>query len=269
MTSNNVKKSLQAHADPVKASLLERFFKTGKGEYAEGDKFLGLTVPHIRGIAKKFQDIDLKEVQKLLASPIHEHRLAALEILVMKFEKANKSNRANKTKAQNHSTRENYESKGFELNKEIADVNGVTEKTKAEIVRFYLKNTARINNWDLVDLSASYILGQWLVNKDRSILYKLADSKLLWERRIAIVSTFAFIAKSDFADTLKLAKKLLNDEHDLIHKAVGWALREVGKKSEPTLCRFLNENYRKMPRTMLRYSIEKLSKDKKERYMKK
>ena len=217
-----------------KARILAGFFKTGKGEYGEGDVFLGITVPLQRGVAKRFKEIKLDQLSVLLKNPIHECRLTALEILVMQYEDAVKGE---------------------------------------DVVNFYLKNTRHINNWDLVDLSAQYILGDWLLNcgpkakPDRKILYKLVKSKNIWERRIAIISTFAFIRAGKFEDTFKLAKILMRDEHDLIHKAVGWMLREVGKRDEKVLVKFLNEHAVQMPRTMLRYAIEKFSLEKRKKYL--
>jgi len=215
-------KELQQLANPEKEKVFVRFFKTGKGEYGEGDQFLGITVPHLRSISKKYQSLDLKDLQKLLNSKIHEHRLSALMILRMQYQKSN-------------------------------------IKDQRAIVLFYLKNTKKINNWDLVDLSCHYILGNYLLERDRIILYKLARSKNLWEKRIAIISTFAFIHVNQFTDTLKIAEILINDKHDLIHKAVGWALRETGKKNKKKEIDFLNKYYKAMPRTMLRYAIEKFS----------
>ena len=207
-------------ADPAKARLLAGFFKTGKGEYAEGDKFLGLTVPATRAIAKRYRDLPLPAVKRLLASPWHEHRLCALLLLEERFRREP----------------------------------GEREK----IYRFYLANTRRINNWDLVDLSAPRIVGEWLKDKDRAPLYLLAASKSLWERRIAMVACFAFIYEGESRDALAIAERLLGDKHDLMHKAVGWMLREVGKRcSEKALLGFLRRHYRRLPRTALRYAIER------------
>ncbi len=231
MTATDLTTELNSLANPTKAAFLQGFFKTGKGQYAEGDKFLGITVPEQRKIARKYSSLELKELKQVISSPIHEHRLTALEILVMQYEKAD-------------------------------------EKDKGRIVSFYLQNRKHINNWDLVDLSAPYILGDWLVNNDRSILYGLVKSKDLWDRRIAVVSTYAFIRNNDYGDILRLAKLLMKDEHDLIHKAVGWMLREVGKRSEPVLEKFLDRNCKAMPRTMLRYAIERLPKDKRRKFLK-
>lgn len=221
---------LQKYSSPQKAKILSRFFKTGKGEYGEGDIFLGVIVPQQRLVAKKYKHADLKTVKKLLYSKIHEHRLTALLILIYQLKKAD-------------------------------------ETKKKEFFDFYLKNTRDINNWDLVDLSCRDIIGEYLLDKDRKILYQLAKSKNLWERRIAIISTSAFIRKGELQDTLRVSKILLKDKHDLIHKAVGWMLREAGKKDEKALENFLNKYYKKMPRTMLRYSIEKFSEDKRKKYL--
>ncbi len=214
------------------AKALARFFKTGKGEYGEGDVFLGLKVPESREIAKKFKDIPLKEVQGLLNSKIHEHRLIALLILIEKYKKE-------------------------------------SEEGKRKIFDFYLKNTRNINNWDLVDLSAPNIVGDFLLGKkkERKILYSLAKSKNLWERRIAVLATFAFIREGQFDDAFKITKMLLWDEHDLIHKAVGWMLREAGKRDYGKEKEFLTKHCSKMPRTMLRYSIEKFNEKERKHFM--
>lgn len=227
MTASKVKKDLQALANPEKAKIYQRFFKTGKGEYGEGDVFIGLTVPQQRSVAKKYSDLPLDQVKILLHSEIHEHRLVAILILVHKFQK--KQDRA--------------------------------------IVSLYLKNRECINNWDLVDLSAHKIIGAYLENRNRKTLYKLAKSKSLWDRRIAIIATFWFINNNDFKDSLKIADILVNDKHDLIHKAVGWMLREIGKKDLKAEESFLNKHYKTMPRTMLRYAIERFKKKKKDFYM--
>jgi len=227
---NSIKKDLQAESAPLKKKGLSRFFKTGKGEYGEGDIFLGVTVPKMRRVAKKYKELSIDKIQSLLRSPIHEERLTALLILVENFRKAD-------------------------------------EPKKTEIFNLYLKNTKYINNWDLVDLSASRIVGEYLKDKPVDILYTLAKSKSLWERRIAIISTFQFIWEGRFAETLKISKILLTDRHDLIHKAVGWMLREVGKRSFKTEEGFLKKHYKKMPRTMLRYSIEKFPEKLRLRYL--
>lgn len=230
-----IDKAIERESCPEKAKLLGRFFKTGKGEYGEGDIFLGIMVPMQREIAKQFKDLELENINKLLDSEIHEKRMIGLFILVDKYKKAEKAK---------------------------------DEEAKKEIFDFYLSNTRNINNWDLVDLSAPNIIGNYLSDKDITILYELAKSENLWERRISVLSTLAFIRENDFQDALKIAEILLNDKHDLIHKAVGWMLREIGKRDENKLIEFLDKYHKVMPRTMLRYSIEKLDKNSKERYMK-
>ena len=224
-------KKLKKLGDPKKIKDYEWFFKTGPDEYGYGDKFLGIRVPVLKNIAKEFKGLSFPDIRRMLKSYIHEHRFVALKILVLQYKKADDIQRKN-------------------------------------IVSFYLANTNRINNWDLVDTSASYILGDCLLLKDKSILYKLACSKIIWERRIAIISTAAFIRKGRYKDTLKIAEILLQDEHDLIHKAVGWMLREVGKQSLKTEIGFLNKYHRIMPRTMLRYAIEKFPEKQRQRYLK-
>ncbi len=234
MSAAQVKRALSALANPERAKHSVRFFKTGPGEYGAGDKFLGITVPQQRQIAKKFKDLPLTEVEKLLHSSYHDHRLTALVILTYQFPKADSS-------------------------------------TQIKIYNFYLKNTRYINNWDLVDLSAPKIVGQHLLDKpeQRTILYQLVKSKNLWERRIAILATFSFIKQTDFKDALQIAELLVKDNHDLIHKAVGWMLREIGKQDEKVLLRFLDQYASTMPRTMLRYSIEKLTPARRSFYLKK
>jgi 3-methyladenine DNA glycosylase AlkD len=229
-TAALVKKALEKLADPKQAAILQRFFKTGQGEYGEGDVFLGIKVPKQRELVKKYKDLPLVEVLNLLKSKIHEHRLVALLILVEKFKKAD-------------------------------------EKEQKKIFDLYVKNTKYINNWDLVDLSAPNIVGAFLLDKLRTILNQLVTSKILWERRIAVLSTFAFIKNNEFADTLKIAEVLVNDEHDLIHKAVGWMLREVGKRDQAKEEQFLKKHAKKMPRIMLRYAIEKFSQTKRKYYL--
>lgn len=225
-----LKADMETLADPEKAAILSRFFKTGKGQYGEGDIFLGVMVPGQRRIAKKYETLSLKDIRKLLSSKIHEHRLVALIILVNQYKKGD-------------------------------------EHDRDKIVDFYLRYSKYINNWDLVDLSAPNIPGEYLLNKDRAVLYRLARSKNLWERRIAIMSTFAFIRKNDFEDALRISALLLHDYHDLIHKAVGWMLREVGKRDFKAEEDFLKEHYRVMPRTMLRYAVERFDQTKKRLFM--
>lgn len=217
-------------SDKKRSLLSQRFFKTGKGEYGEGDKFLGLKVGECREIARKFIDMSIDNIQKLLDSPIHEVRLIALLILVERYKKAD-------------------------------------QKGKRGLASFYLKNSKKVNNWDLVDLSAHKILGDYFINKDKKVLYKLAKSKNIWERRISIISTAWFIKASKFSDTLKISDILINDKEDLIHKAVGWMLREVGKKDMGLLQKYLKTRYKKMPRTMLRYAIEKFPKNLYKKYL--
>ncbi len=218
---DSIWKDLQSVSSREKAASSSRFFKTGIGQYGEGDIFIGVTVPEQRKVAQKYyKDVDLDEIQDLLNSKIHEYRLTALIILTLKFKKADSTE-------------------------------------QKEIVDFYLKNTENINNWDLVDGSAPYILGKYLLDKPREILYSLAKSGTLWEERISVLATYTFIKNNDFEDILKLAKLFLSHRHDLMHKAVGWMLREVGKQNILVLEQFLKENYKTMPRTMLRYAIEK------------
>ncbi|MEK6916642.1 MAG: DNA alkylation repair protein [Nanoarchaeota archaeon] len=223
----SVKDDLKELANPEKAKILQGFFKTGKGQYGEGDIFLGITVSEQRKVAKRYIGLYLEDIQKLLNSNIHEHRLVGLLILVEKYKKT---------------------------------------KDK-KIVDFYLKNSRKVNNWDLVDLTAHTILGAYLFERDRNILYKLAKSDNLWEKRISIVATFHFIKNNDLEDTFKIAEILLDDEHDLIHKAVGWMLRETGKKNQKAEEKFLDKHVKKMPRTMLRYAIEKFDEKKRKYYM--
>jgi 3-methyladenine DNA glycosylase AlkD len=234
--SSPIKAELIRRANPAKAKILAGFFKTGKGEYGEGDTFLGITVPVQREVAYLFLKTPLKEIGQLLQEPIHECRFTALEILVAQFDQA----LARKDRA-----------------------------TCEKIVKFYRAHTAYVNNWDLVDTSAHYILGGYLYEfkKSRSILYTYAKSKSLWERRIAIVATYYFIARNDFKDTIRIAELLMKDSHDLIHKAVGWMLREMGKRDKKTLVAFLNTHAHHMPRTMLRYSIEKFSQPERQKYL--
>lgn len=219
---------LRRQALKSKAIILQRFFKTAPGQYGAGDQFLGVTVPIQRAIAKKHLDLNFLELEKLLHSKFHEERLTALLILVEKFK--------------------------------IGD--------QEKIFRFYLKNTRYINNWDLVDLSADKICGAWLMDKDKKILYTLAKSRNLWERRIAMLSCFHFIKNNEFKDALKLAKILLTDDHDLIHKAVGWMLREIGKRNLGVEIAFLEQYATLMPRTMLRYAIEKFPEAFRQKFLK-
>ncbi|BDA79568.1 DNA alkylation repair protein [Leptospira kobayashii] len=221
---NPVLQELFSAKDPKKEAFFPRFFKTEKGEYGYGDKFIGVTVPIQRKIAlKHYKEMDLKEIQTLLDSEFHEARLTGLFILVLRFEKLAGS-----------------------------------EKEKSEIVSFYKSNLSRVNNWDLVDSSAEKILGPHYFGKDTKYLHDLTKTKDLWKNRIGIMSTFHFIKKGEFADTLVMCELFLNHKQDLIHKASGWMLREIGNRDKKTLISFLTKHASRMPRTMLRYSIEKL-----------
>ena len=232
MTYNleNITTDFQNLQDPEKAKQLSRYFKTGKGEYGEGDIFLGIKVPEQRKLAKKYSGLPLDDIGHLLKSTIHEYRLTCLFILVLKYNKED-------------------------------------EKGKMEVVDFYISNLKHVNNWDLVDSSAPYILGNFLLDKDRSILFRLANSDNLWERRIAMLSTFAFIKNNQYEDALKISGILIFDQHDIIHKAVGWMLREIGKRDIKTEEEFLQKHYHEMPRTMLRYAIEKFDEEKRKFYL--
>lgn len=230
---NELVDELKSLANPEQAKNLKRYFKTGKGQYGEGDIFLGLKMPQIREIAKKYTELSFKDLQMLLNSTIHEHRMIALVILMHQYKKAKKD---------------------------------IFEKRK--IYEFYMKNTQNINNWDLVDISCPRIVGDFLSREGTETLRMLAKSENLWERRISIVSTFALIDKRNLGETLVIADMLIEDKHDLIHKAVGWALREVGKKNTEVLEIFLKPRYKTMPRTMLRYAIEKFPEEKRKKYLK-
>lgn len=227
--------------NPIRAQGSARFFKTGKGEYGEGDLFLGLTTPQINDIVKKYwKEISLEEIDILFRNEYHEYRTIAVATLVRKY---------------------------LALDKMSSSEENDTQKDR--IFNFYLSHTDRINNWDLVDISAHKIVGRHLLDKDRSILYELACSKNLWERRISIISTFAFLDVGQFDDSIIIAEVLINDNHDLIHKAVGWVLREVGKRNLLVETKFLNKYASTMPRTMLRYAIEKFPEPDRQRYLRK
>lgn len=231
MKAEVIKAELLRLGNPDKAIHAASFFKTGKGEYGEGDQFMGCTVPETRGVALIHRDTPMPELEQLLNDAMHECRLSALLILVEQFKRGD-------------------------------------ENKRGAIVDFYLSHTSRVNNWDLVDLSGYHIVGEWLKEKeDRSLLYRLAESSLLWDQRIAVVSTLAFIRNHDFDDTLQLASIYLTHPHDLIHKASGWMLREVGKREEQCLTHFLDSYHTVMPRTMLRYAIERLSPEQRKHYM--
>ena len=223
--------ALRSHADPAKARQLARFFKTGPGQYAEGDRFLGIVVPVLRTIARRHLRLSERAIDALMASPYHEERLAALLVLVERFAAGK-------------------------------------EEERARVYAAYVRNLARVDNWDLVDLTAPCIAGGHLADRDRTPLYEWARSPRLWTRRVAIVATHAFIRRGDFADTFAIAALLLDDPEDLIHKATGWMLREVGKRKVEVLEGFLSEYYRSMPRTMLRYAIEKLPEPRRQAWLK-
>jgi|SRR3989344_6990996 len=225
----SLREELERLTDNKKASFLQRFFKTGKGEYGEGDIFVGLTVPQSRILAVKYKDLSFLEILELLKSKIHEERLIALLILVHRFEK--------------------------------------NPEEQRKIYNFYLKNTKYVNNWDLVDLSSHHIIGEYLLDKPKDILFELARSKNFWERRISLISTFAFIRDGKLDISLELAEILVDDKHDLIQKALGWMLREIGKKDLETEETFLKKYYKQMVRTALRYAIEKFPEEKRLKYL--
>lgn len=231
-TFTEITQELEHHIDPVKREYLPRFFKTGKGHYGEGDRFLGIVVPDIRSVAKRHRNASFEVIEELISSEYHEHRLCALLILVERFKKSG-------------------------------------ENERKEIYEYYLAHTGRINNWDLVDLSCYHIVGAFLEDKPREELYRRAASPLLWDQRIAVVSTFHFIKNNDFNDIYALAEKLLTHPHDLMQKAVGWMLREAGKRDKSRLVAFLDCHHRQMPRTLLRYSIEKFTDEERKYYLKK
>lgn len=230
MNAEDVRSSLQKLADPLRAKNSAWFFKAGPGQYGEGDQFIGVAVPDQRKVAAAYRELPLPAVLELLRSPIHEHRLTALFILVHQYRNGDRD-------------------------------------TKKQIASFYHKNRASVNNWDLVDSSAPYILGDYLKTRSPNVLLRLATSNSIWDRRIAIISTFAFIKDGQLDLTLKITEMLLNDKEDLIHKATGWALREVGKKDLQTLRNFLDQHAGSMPRTALRYAIERFSLEERRLYM--
>lgn len=230
MSKQQVISTLKRLADPERAAHSQRFFKTGKGQYGEGDRFLGIRVPEQRKVANQFRHLSLEELACLIHNPYHEIRLTTLIILVERFKRANQTERK-------------------------------------EIVDLYLANTQTINNWDLVDTSAPYILGEYFFSQPRTVLDELVHSRSLWERRMAIMASFYFIRQHDFSDTLKWSEQLLNDKEDLIHKAEGWMLREIGNRDKDTLYRFLDKFSQEIPRTMLRYAIEKLPKKRRQAYL--
>ncbi|MDH2916242.1 MAG: DNA alkylation repair protein [Gallionella sp.] len=229
--ATQISAELRSLASPELATLQRRFFKTGPGQYGEGDVFLGIKVPPLRALAKRHRDADLDTVSTLLHSEYHEERLFALLLLMQFYERA-------------------------------------SEKERTGAFDLYLGNTAHINNWDLVDVSSPHIVGRHLATRSRKVLHRMAKSTSLWERRIAIISTLYFIRDNDFDDTLHIAETLLHDEHDLMHKAVGWMLREVGKRDLETEEAFLLQHYRGMPRTMLRYAVERFPEKRRQQYLK-
>ncbi|MCU7871478.1 MAG: DNA alkylation repair protein [Candidatus Thiodiazotropha sp. (ex Lucinoma borealis)] len=230
MKAKNLSRILRGLADPAIANHSQRFFKTGKGEYGEGDRFLGIRVPVLRQQARRYKEMSLDEILRVLKSSYHEERLCALLLLVEKYRRG-------------------------------------SEEEREAIYLCYMDNTRYINNWDLVDSTAYHIVGAYLEDKERNTLYKMAGSPNLWERRIAIISTLHFIKNLQFDDTLKLSLQLMNDDHDLIHKAVGWMLREVGNRVLSVEQTFLNKHYHQMPRTMLRYAIEKFPQKQRKKYL--
>ena len=231
MAVEHLHKKLQQLQNPEKAVTLQKFFKTGPGEYGEGDIFWGITVPELRKLASNFQDISENAVVQLLESPIHEQRMLSLLIIVRRFQNGDKNE-------------------------------------KKQLYELYMKHIQFINSWDLVDMSAGPIVGAYLMGKSKAPLYRLARSNNLWERRISILSTFYFIRQGEFSETLNISKMLLTDDQDLIHKAVGWMLREVGKRDLIAVEAFLKAHYHRMPRTMLRYAIEKFPRPKRQQYLK-
>ncbi|MFH1378919.1 MAG: DNA alkylation repair protein [bacterium] len=231
MQFKSVQQALRKHASKKKAAILQRFFKTGPGEYGEGDVFAGVTVPQIRSVVKTYRDLPYADIIKLLKSPIHEERLCALLILVQRFSKG-------------------------------------SCKDKQKTYEVYLNHIKYINNWDLIDLTACHIVGPYLKDKNKKILYSLANSSSLWERRIAVLATFSYIKDNIYTDSIKIAEILLQDTEDLIHKAVGWMLREIGKRNQQIEEKFLKKHYKTMPRTMLRYAIEKFPENKRKSYIK-
>ena len=230
LTATAITRKLRSHANPASVAILQSFFKTGPGQYGEGDRFIGVKVPGIRTVCRECRGASLAEIQKLLRSPIHEVRALALVMLVDAFQAGD-------------------------------------EQVRRRIYDLYLANTAFINNWDLVDCSAGQIVGGWLRGRSTAPLTRLARSKSLWERRIAMIATFDGIRRGDFDDTFRIADLLLHDDHDLIHKAVGWLLREVGKRDGAAERAFLKSRYKTMPRTMLRYAIERFPEAERRRYL--
>lgn len=229
-TARQIEKAIRKEGSKEHAAVMQRFFKTGPGEYGEGDVFVGVKVPRIRKVAKQYRDAEIGQIEELLDSPIHEVRLCAVFIMDLQFDRGDR-------------------------------------KQQAALYKLYVRKRQRINNWDLVDGSAHRIVGPYLETRSRAPLYKWARSEHLWTRRIAIMSTLHFIKQGDFADTLAISELLLRDEHDLIHKAVGWMLREVGNRDRPVEEEFLKANHREMPRTMLRYAVERFPERRRKAYL--
>lgn len=228
--SGDIRARLRKRADPARVPILQRFFKTGPGEYGEGDVFAGITVPDLRDLCRECRDTAIPQILELLASTVHEERLLALMLMVDAFKRG-------------------------------------TDARKRDIYRLYLANTKFINNWDLVDSSAAQIVGAWLSTRSRAPLRRLARSSSLWERRIAIIATLFFIRQDDLDETFRIADLLRTDDQDLMHKAVGWMLREAGKRNPETQREYLKTRYRRMPRTMLRYAIERFPEAERRRYL--
>ncbi|WP_304543885.1 DNA alkylation repair protein [Sulfurimonas microaerophilic] len=229
-----ISSELQHYIDKTYQKSYKGFFKTKKGEYSAEDIFLGIRVPELRkSVRKYFQTLSFEDIKKFLYSPYHEYRLFALLVLVAKYQHKNSS-----------------------------------VKTQQQIYNFYVENIGQVNNWDLVDVTTSHIIGDYLFDKDKSPLYNFANSDNLWQKRVAIVSTFYFIKRGAYEDTLKIADILLDDTHDLIHKAVGWAIRNVGNEDMQVMIKYLQPRYKTMPRTTLRYAIEKLDKEIQQKYLK-
>ncbi len=229
-TAADITAALKKVSTVDRARANEWFFKTGPGEYGEGDQFMGVTMPNIRGVIANYRGIKLSEVKKLINSPIHEKRMAGLLILVDKYKSGD-------------------------------------EPTKKKVYDYYMDNLDSVNNWDLVDVTTPKIVGDYLLNRNKEVLYKLVKSKIIWERRVAVLATFTFIDNQQFDDALAIADILMDDKHDLIHKAVGWMLREIGKRDITVEEAFLDKHYKTMPRTALRYAIERMSESRRKHYM--
>lgn len=247
--STHVRNELKKLADKKKAQDLKWFFKTGPGEYGEGDEFIGVVMPKIRIVVAKYWQLPLEETIPLVRSKIHEERMAGLLILVKKYEHAGKQ--------KNLSQRKN----DFTSEK-------IFQAEEKKIYNLYFSNKKYINNWDLIDVTCRHVIGKYLYDKDRDILFKLAVSKSLWDRRLSIISTFYFIGENDFATSLAISEILVHDKEDLIQKAVGWMLREIGNRDKEAELMFLHKHYKTMPRTMLRYAIEKFPEEERQAFLK-